>query len=294
MKKSGLYSQRGASVIEVLIVVTIIAILAAFAIARFGTAKENFDRRNIAREFKVSLERARFDSVKRRANVCTDMSGVTVNTTNFTLMTDMNQNGTLEGGENRQISIAGRSDVTIVPNGVTLPFTIRFDERGRAYINDCSVGSTPSADIPLLYFCNGTCTVATATDQNSSVIFVSPAGTVAMLDGGSGMPTFDPPTVSTQVADSGIDRQLLVTDPSLPAPSPSASPTGTGTPVSTPDPSPSPSVSPTVSPDPSGTPTPTPTATPTPAACPTVAPWGVPPACTCISPQRVRGNGECK
>src|SRR6476646_10555276 len=153
-------SQRGASLIEILVVLVLIGILSAFAIARFGGARDNFDRRNIAREFKVSLERARFDSIKRHATVCTDMSGVTVNTTSFSLMTDMNQDGTLDATESRQITIAGRSDVTIVPNGVTLPFSVRFDERGRAYINDCSAGSTPSADIPLRYFCNGACTTA--------------------------------------------------------------------------------------------------------------------------------------
>jgi prepilin-type N-terminal cleavage/methylation domain-containing protein len=290
MKNLRFSKQSGVSVIELLIVVAIIAILAAFALARFGTARENFTRRNIAREFKVSLERARFDSVKRHATVCSDMSGVTVNTTSFDLMTDMNQNGTLEGAETRVVNIGARSDITIVPNGVTLPFTIRFDGRGRAYINDCSASSTPTAEVPLLYFCSGACTSATANGDNSNVIFVSPAGTVAMLEGGSGMPTFSDPTVSTQLPDTWIDRKLLVTDPSLPGPSPSP----TSSPVTTPSPSPSPSGSPTASPTASPSPSQSPTATPTPAACPTVAPWGVPPACTCVKPQRVRGNGECK
>jgi hypothetical protein len=276
----------------------IIAILVTFAVARFGTASENFGRRNIAREFKVSLERARFDSVKRHATVCSDMSGVTVNTTSFDLMTDMNQNGSLESTELRTVDIGARSDVTIVPNGVTLPFTIRFDARGRAYINDCSATSSPTAEVPLLYFCSGACTATTADAENSNVIFVSPAGTVAMLEGGSGMPTFDDPTVSTQLPDTWIDRKLLVTDPSLPGPSPSptSSPVGTPstTPTASPSPSGSPSGSPTASPTASPSPSQSPTATPTPAACPTVAPWGVPPACTCIKPQKVRGNGECK
>ena len=73
MKKADLYSQRGASVIEVLIVLVVVGILAVLAIASFGKSRENFARQNVAREFKVRLERARFDSVKRRANVCTNM-----------------------------------------------------------------------------------------------------------------------------------------------------------------------------------------------------------------------------
>ena len=289
MKKLDLTSQRGASVIEILIVVALIGILTALAVARFGSARENFDRRNVAREFKVSLERAKFDSVKRRASTCTDMSGVTVNTTNFTLMTDMNQNGTLDASERRQIDLNGRSNVTIVPNGVNLPFTIRFDERGRAYLNDCDPDSTPTANVPLLFFCNGVCTTATANDQNSSVIFVSPAGTVAMLNGGSGMPTFGAPTVSTQPVGDGINHDLLVTTDTgtAPTPGPSTSPVAS--------PSTTPATSPSVTPNPTTSPSTTPTATPTPApACATHAPWGSPPACTCVLPQTTRSNGQCK
>ena len=57
--------QAGVSLIEVLIVLVIVAVLVTIAIAQFSRPKEVFQRQNIAREFKVALERARFDSVKR-------------------------------------------------------------------------------------------------------------------------------------------------------------------------------------------------------------------------------------
>jgi len=315
MRQSKTKKESGISVIEVVIVLVVIAILVTFALASFKSSGRNFTRQNIAREFKVNLERARFDSVKRRASVCSDMSGVTIDDSSFTLMIDMDNDGRLSDNEVRVADLSYRSDVTIVPNGVTLPLTVRFDQRGQAFINDCSPSSVPTATIPLLYFCNGNCTPETANAENSNVIFISPAGTVAMLYGGEGMPTFDEPTVTAVGEQDNINPLLVVWNqitgspspspsPSVtPDPGPSGSPTPTVTPTPTLSPTPTVSPTPTASPGP-GTPTPTPTPTPspsatptpspTPASCPTTAPWGSPPACTCMAPQTVRRSGQCK
>src|SRR5207245_1151310 len=91
-------------------------------------------------------------------------------------------------------NFGNRSNVTIVGNAVVLPLTIRFDERGHALLSDCV--STPPPNVPLFYFCNGTCTPSTANSQNSNVVYVSPTGTVAVLTGGDSMPTFSNPNVS--------------------------------------------------------------------------------------------------
>lgn len=297
MKQSTTNKESGVSIIEVVIVLAIVAVLVTFAVASFTSSASNLNRQNIAREFKVFLERARFDSVKRRASVCSDMSGVTIDSNSFTLMIDMDNDGKLRSHEVRTMSLANRSDVSIVPNGLTLPITVRFDQRGQAFINDCDPGSVPTATIPLLFFCNGVCTPDTANAENSNVIFISPAGTVAMLYGGEGMPTFDEPSVTTVPSDSNINPMLSVWDPdsvtATPSPSSTVAPTPTPTPTETPTPDPTP----TGTPDPSGTPTPTPvpTATPTPVpSCPTAPPWGSPPACICNAPQTVRHNGMCK
>ena len=260
--------------------------------ASCGAPGHNLNRQNIAREFKVSLECARFDSVKRRASVCTDMSGVTISEDSVKLMIDMDNDGKLSDFEVRTMNMSARGDVSIVPNGLVLPITVRFDQRGQAFINDCDPASVPTATIPLLYFCNGVCTPDTANADNSNVIFISPAGTVAMLYGGEGMPTFEEPTVTEVAADSNINPLLTVwNDAHGPSPSPSGSvsPTPTATaPIPTPtDPIPSPT-------GPTSTPTATPTPVPTPPACPTSAPWGSIPACTCMAPQTPRNNGMCK
>ncbi|PYT01466.1 MAG: hypothetical protein DMF63_01045 [Acidobacteria bacterium] len=170
--------ERGFSLVEVVVVLVIVAIIITFAIMTLGNSKENIDRQNIAREFKVSLERARFDSVKRRASVCSDMSRVTINSSgSYSVSTDLDQNGSLNVAvETRRVDFANRAGVTLVGNGVTLPITIRFDERGRAFLRaDCDPSSIPTASVPLFYFCNGACTVATANSENANAIFISPA-----------------------------------------------------------------------------------------------------------------------
>jgi Tfp pilus assembly protein FimT len=297
MRQSTFTKESGVSLIEVVIIIVVVAVLVTFAVASFRSAGSNLDRQNIAREFKVNLERARFDSVKRRATVCSDMSGVTIDDTSFRTMIDMDNDGQLGSHEVRTVNLASRSDVTIVPNGVTLPLTIRFDQRGQAFLNNCDPGSVPTATIPLLFFCNGTCTPDTANAENSNVIFVSPAGTVAMLYGGETMPTFDEPSMTAVPVDENVNPLLAVWNAitsSSPTPSPSVSPSPTGSPdpSATPTPTGTPSSSPSV--DPSATPAPSATPDPTPVACPTSAPWGTPPACTCMYPQTVRQSGQCK
>src|SRR5690242_18343723 len=73
--KSG---QSGASLIEILVVMAIAAVLVTAAVTKFGNSNRILDRQNIARGFKVALERARFDSVKRHATSTTDQSRIAV------------------------------------------------------------------------------------------------------------------------------------------------------------------------------------------------------------------------
>src|SRR5436190_10155660 len=121
-----LNDQSGVSLAETLIVVAIISIVASLAYFKMGTANTQFQRQNVARELKVAFERARFDSVKRRAGGA-GPSHVTVDATSYTLNIDSNNDGTYEtlvtNFTAQNITIAGYTSMT-------LPVTVTFDKRG--------------------------------------------------------------------------------------------------------------------------------------------------------------------
>src|SRR3954468_11661550 len=96
-KSEQLTSQRGVSMIETLVVLAILAVLSTAAILSLGNSAKNLERQNIAKNFKISLERARFDSIKRRASDCENRSRVEITSaTSFKLLTDSNENGTID------------------------------------------------------------------------------------------------------------------------------------------------------------------------------------------------------
>ena len=161
MNGFGYKSQRGASLVEMLVVLVVVGILVTFAVAQFGGSKYSLDRQNIAKQFKVSLERARFDSVKRHANTCANMSNVTITgNRSFTVSTDDNQDGVIQASETRTIDFSGRSSVQIVENPApTYPVIIRFDERGNTSSGPCTA---PTAVHTPTVFCTIPCTAATA------------------------------------------------------------------------------------------------------------------------------------
>ncbi len=278
-----LHSQSGKSLIEMVIVLTVAAILVTFAVAQFGSSQRSFSRQNIARELKVSLERARFDSVKRRATQEVNMARVTIESaTAFTLTLDLNQNGTLEASDNKQVRFPN-AGVQIVGRELAFPITIKFNRFGHIIATN-GVGAV--IDLPFFKVCEG-CTNLTANASNANIITVSPTGTVAMLNGGETYTTVQNPTVSTVSQSADINSLVTVSDGSGTVPTPTPAPT----PTATPTPTPIPTATPT--PPPNATPTPTPTPVPTPRTCarnerPTQD------NCVCRSPMSVRASGKCQ
>jgi len=243
-------NQAGFSVVEVLIVVVIIMILAAFAVMQFGASAANLERQNVAREFKVNLERARFDSVKRRATGCADMSRVEITgPTTFQLVTDRDQNGTLNPAtETTRVDFTGAGRVLIVDDPApTYPIVFRFDQRGNVSSGSC--GSETPADTPTT-FCQVPCTAATASSNNASLIYVSPTGTVSMLAGGESIPSFSAPSVADMNSNANYLNPLLAvwdapsnttnTNTNTATPTPPSTPTNTGTNTNTTSPTPTP------------------------------------------------------
>lgn len=275
MKRCKMHGQSGVSIMEVLIVLVIAAILLTVSVALFGNSSDNFKRQNAARAFKNYLERARFDSVKRRATTAADMANVKVlSPTSFSYTIDRNQNGTIEDpAETQTITLTDR--VMITGNNFNFPVTVRFDQRGQITVEN---GSGPEV-VPLFYFCNGTCRPQTATAANANIVYVSPSGTVAMMSGDESMPTFNNPNVTAVPSTASVNPLLSVWTYGTNAPTPTPTPAPPPSPLPSPTPVPSPSVSPTPS--------------PTPPACQT---GEVPEqtGCRCVSPKWVRANGKCR
>ncbi len=275
----------GFSLIELLIVMVILAILVTFAVLALGSSSKILKRQSIAKEFKVALERSRFDSVKRRPATCDQMARVEITSaTSFRYLTDTNQDGTLNPAtDQRVVNFGGYSDVIITDDPApTFPIIIRFDGRGQTTSGAC--GSETIAQTPT-HFCDSPCTTRDSTNSNS--IYVSPTGTVAFLNGGESIPSFIAPTVTTVATSSGINEDLAVWTGTAPTPTPAGTPSGT--PSTTP--TPTPTITPT--PDPSATPTPTPSPTPL-AACVYSQRPGNPATCDCRAPWSVQRNGKCQ
>ncbi len=264
--------QRGFSLIEMMIVILIISILVVFAVAQFGEASTIFETQNVARELKVNLERARFDSVKRRPETVADMASVVINdTTSISVSLDRNQDGALQSSETKVIDFSGRNDVKIVGDGVTYPVTIVFDRRGQVTTTN-GLGIQIS---PLFIVCDECTSFADADNPTSYYIKLSPTGTVSMYDNGQSPPSVVDPTVTSINSNTSIEPMVSTAPGALDL-------TGiTGMPTPLPETSPS------------ATPTPTPSVTPTPLSCalnerPAVT------GCVCISPLSVRADGRCR
>lgn len=277
MNNLELHSQSGKSLIEMVIVLTVAAVLVTFAVAQFGSSQRNFTRQNIARELKVSLERARFDSVKRRPSVEANMARVRIDgATAFNLAVDLNQNGTLEASETKQVSFPN-SEVKIVGRNLVFPITVRFNRFGQIIATN---GIGTEIEAPYFWVCEKCDSDATATAANSNVISISPTGTVAMLSGNVAQTTVQNPSVSSVSQNSDINPLVTVGGNSgVPTPTPIYFPTPTPTPGSTATPTP--------------TPVPGGTATPTARSCARNERPGQD-NCICRSPLSVRSSGKCQ
>jgi prepilin-type N-terminal cleavage/methylation domain-containing protein len=184
--------QSGVTVTELLVVVVVISVLAAFALIQPGATNSQLKRQNAAQELKSALERARFDSVKRRADNSAVQANVVVDTSSFTLTVDGNQDGVLNSSDALVTDISGLQVVIASEVGATLPVTISYNQRGEATASDFA-GNTD----PIFLVCNVSCSSPTV--SNSNIVLVTATGTVNLLPGGSEIPEFSPPGGLTTV-----------------------------------------------------------------------------------------------
>jgi len=183
-------------------VIIIIAVVATLALMSRGSANSQFQRQNVARELKVAFERARFDSVKRRADSAATQAKVLVDAGVYTLTTDINLNGTLESSDDIAKTVSGQNIVIAGSVGTTLPVTVRFNQRGEA------VDSSGASISPVFLVCNASC--SSPTTANSNLVIVTPTGTVNLLAGNATVPTFNAPPVTNVAVGTGISNMVSV------------------------------------------------------------------------------------
>ncbi len=206
MEEKRIKWQSGFSIVELLIVLTMVVILSTLAVLQFKSSKTDFERQNITHEFKVYLERARFDSVKRRAVTDNEKSRIVLNSSSsFTATLDFDGNGTLDSNndgtpdasDTRRIDFTQRSQTQIlVSDTLNYPVTVRFDQRGHITAKD-SGGNDVN---PVFTICSKNCTGTTQNNEDLSVLSVSTSGTVAILRGGQNPSALPTPVITTTPA----------------------------------------------------------------------------------------------
>lgn len=200
--------QSGVTLVELLVVIVIIAVVASLALMQRGSANEQFQRQNASRELKTAFERARFDSVKRRADGTSPYSYVVLQADQFTLYTDVNEDGDVaDAGD--AVTTTFPPNISATPRaGLSLPLTVSFNRRGEPNIVDATV-----------VVCNGTCDLDTDTPANANIVHVTATGTVNMLAGGSTVANFAAPTVQSVPGDTSVRSETYI-----PAPTPTPTP----------------------------------------------------------------------
>lgn len=182
MSNFGNSTQSGFSLMELLIVLLILGVLTALAIANFSGAKVDLERQAITREFKVYLERARFDSVKRRAALESEQANLVLNgPSSFTAQIDFDENRILSAAERRVVDFTQRARTQIVVSdaGLAYPITIRFNQRGQVSARD---NAGAAVDPVVFTICSSDDCSSTSPDR--TVIALSSSGTVAVLNHG--------------------------------------------------------------------------------------------------------------
>ena len=206
----------GYSLTEMMVVIVILGIVTTIPVLIIGRAKVQFSRQTFIREFKSSLERARFDSIKRKPESKEDMAKLVINANSYQLVTFRNSSGAVDDTGVAQVAKSEvkslqTSDGTMAMHSSSstsaFPVTLLFDSRGEVSAFDAGNNAIAT---PVFVICEGTCGVQTA--ENSTILMISPTGTVALLPGGSDVTPYAAPGNPTSVASSsGINR--LVTLP---------------------------------------------------------------------------------
>lgn len=132
---AGRRGERGVSMIEVLIMLTMIALISGYALTRISGAQQYMRMENASREFMSYVDKARVDSVRRHAGPPgllpqPPMSFISITgPRSYTVVMDFDGDGNIDPPRN--ITIAPDQGVVFNTGTTPLPITIAFNWRGR-------------------------------------------------------------------------------------------------------------------------------------------------------------------
>jgi type II secretory pathway pseudopilin PulG len=134
---------RGFSLIELVIVASVLFIVSGFALTQISRARQALVRNSATREMTSYIEKARRDSIRRHSTATSQMAQVTLlSSSSYSVRLDSDGDGTMDA--DRVINLPVNSNLSF--NG-TFPRSVRFNWRGRTV--DSSGNATTPADITI-------------------------------------------------------------------------------------------------------------------------------------------------
>jgi len=251
---------NGFSMVEILVMATIISIVTAFGLLGITRARASVRLSGAAREYASYVEKARMHSIRMHADVESERASVAINNTktSYAVTMDLDGDGTMD------------SRTIALPDDVSFETveTISFDWRGRTWSKVDDV-TTANAQV----------SIRLRNNSDSVSVDVTGSGDITIDSR-----VFDDsvPNVTLKVGDLAAGATPTPTPVAVATPTPEAGPTpslGDVIPVPTPDIT-LPNGNPVPTPSPAGTPRPNATPTPTPSPTATPTPTPTPASCT--------------
>jgi Tfp pilus assembly protein FimT len=191
--------ERGVSVLEVLIMLTMIALISGYAITRISGAQQYMRMENASREFMSYVEKARLDSVRRHAGPPgllpqPPMSFVSITgPRTYTVVMDFDGDGNIDPPRN--ITIAPDQGLAFNTGATPLPLTIAFNWRGRT-VNSAAAAITATYITPPGFSIR---TTGTYDIPRSTAINISTSGDASLANGNANVAQPNPVSIDRNV-----------------------------------------------------------------------------------------------
>lgn len=197
--------ERGASIIELLIMVAMVTVIMGYALMRISGAQQFMRMENASREFMSYVEKARQDSMRRHAGPPgllpqPPMAFVQITgARSYTVVMDFDGDGNVDAP--RQINIPPEQGVFFNTGTTPLPITIAFNWRGRA-VNSAAAAIQAVYVTPPAFQIQ---TTAAYGSPSSTAIRLSTSGDASLANGSA---TVTPPNAVT--IDTSVNSNLNI------------------------------------------------------------------------------------